>query len=1181
MTQFEFDVFLSHSAADKPRVRALAERLVQAGMRIWLDDWNLRPGEDIYLGIERGMRTSRLLVLCMSPAAFGSEWVSLERSTAAFRDPTNRLRRFVPILLADCDIPETIRRYKYVDYRQNDEAQFGDVLAAVLDNEVKRKPSEEANEPRSAALVPYLTWLEARIERELGRLLPRTIRDRGLDHLTNLHRRIRLFRRDSGPGYDGRRDELIRLREGLGRQQGAASTSLGWRERFPDETRLMLDWAESDDLESQADIPFVVWDGMNDRETFPQTFRHLVLLGDPGAGKSWCCRFLALWHLRRARTALSEGRFQEHRTIPLLVRLPDLCSRLTRLDDDAMERALVDSAAGGAPVDSMPTLLETLRSGRVVLILDGWDEIANESSSMTPGTRNFLAVGLRNYIDRYLKDSQVLLASRVVGYSDGPGFSMAKEAFLLPFQAEDIEAFATAWFGAERSGAFLAQIRTRPQLLELARVPVLLTLMCRTAGDDGRGLPSRRSALYRKCLVDLLRDVAPPRSSFEHGPFDVDFVLRLLRRAAAYTVLITTSEGPWSFTEEAFREALRPLLGTRGRDDEFLFREKVNDLLSRLKLAGILASEGPEENARYLFLHRSFHEYLVAEELSARWREAGWQGVQGLLTRKTWDPEWDEIVVLLAGLVDKEVKPLLELIDSRLSLTNLPAALGLMCIAEAEEFDPAVATGFVERWIAAALRVSTIIRATWSPLIQGFLLRFATGEAVDSSLRRLATAALSDQALADPQVAEKLLKNQQDFVFLRPAAGLHASFAERLLGLLKRKDVLSKREVGLALRSAASSFDFVRRDLLHAVADSSLDVATQEAAVLALRKATGQFSELPPVLLAIADDRTVHPSVRRAAIEALHEVTGTSLPIAQALLATLIRDVLGYNQTVSSLAFVLGQPAAHFESVATDLLGLLGTVGIDHYSRSGVVFSLRRAAVAWPSISRAFLDQASDKTHDMKFRCELVAALGQASSRPEVERFLLQLVGSSESDLGEAAIGALRDGTGNLRDDGEVARALTDLLQGANSRRLEWAAVGTLVKRAAPGSGLWSALASWLRLKGQHHIERMDFGWVLSRAAAFHPEVRDALLAQLSDRTSTKGSRYDDDGYGETWRDDQVANALGRAALGDIGVARALWRSGFRRNLTRMEFGARWRLLPDGPEMISQLAQLTAQDMSL
>lgn len=36
--RFTYDVFLSHNSKDKPRVRALAEGLRAAGLRVWFDE---------------------------------------------------------------------------------------------------------------------------------------------------------------------------------------------------------------------------------------------------------------------------------------------------------------------------------------------------------------------------------------------------------------------------------------------------------------------------------------------------------------------------------------------------------------------------------------------------------------------------------------------------------------------------------------------------------------------------------------------------------------------------------------------------------------------------------------------------------------------------------------------------------------------------------------------------------------------------------------------------------------------------------------------------------------------------------------------------------------------------------------------------------------------------------------
>jgi len=40
-----YHTFLSHHTDDKPVVEELAQKLRQAGLRPWLDKWNLIPGD--------------------------------------------------------------------------------------------------------------------------------------------------------------------------------------------------------------------------------------------------------------------------------------------------------------------------------------------------------------------------------------------------------------------------------------------------------------------------------------------------------------------------------------------------------------------------------------------------------------------------------------------------------------------------------------------------------------------------------------------------------------------------------------------------------------------------------------------------------------------------------------------------------------------------------------------------------------------------------------------------------------------------------------------------------------------------------------------------------------------------------------------------------------------------------
>ena len=111
---FQYDVFLSHSAKDKAVVRPLAERLRQDGLKVRFDEWVLKPGDSIPAkiappslrsdgGAGEGRQHSNFGLRIsdfgfaqpgMSAQAFASDWAQLEADTCErrnlrFRDPLN------------------------------------------------------------------------------------------------------------------------------------------------------------------------------------------------------------------------------------------------------------------------------------------------------------------------------------------------------------------------------------------------------------------------------------------------------------------------------------------------------------------------------------------------------------------------------------------------------------------------------------------------------------------------------------------------------------------------------------------------------------------------------------------------------------------------------------------------------------------------------------------------------------------------------------------------------------------------------------------------------------------------------------------------------------------------------------------------------------------------------------
>jgi uncharacterized protein YjbI with pentapeptide repeats len=80
---FEFySCFISYSHADQSFARRLHDQLQGRGIRCWLDEHQLLPGDDIYEQIDRGIRFWDKVLLCCSQSSLKSWWVDNEIDTA-------------------------------------------------------------------------------------------------------------------------------------------------------------------------------------------------------------------------------------------------------------------------------------------------------------------------------------------------------------------------------------------------------------------------------------------------------------------------------------------------------------------------------------------------------------------------------------------------------------------------------------------------------------------------------------------------------------------------------------------------------------------------------------------------------------------------------------------------------------------------------------------------------------------------------------------------------------------------------------------------------------------------------------------------------------------------------------------------------------------------------------------
>lgn len=351
--------------------------------------------------------------------------------------------------------------------------------------------------------------------------------------------------------------------------------------------------------------------------------QRLVLLGDPGAGKSTLARYLAL----TLADASAEG--------PLSVLagwLPLLVELRTYADARWRDRTFLDlidylhaTEGLGLPKPVVESFLR--ENGKVVVIFDGLDELFD------PSLREMVAHQIAGFAARYPR-ARLVVTSRVIGYRravlDAAGFSHHMLQDLDPGQ---ITAFVTRWYriacpynptvATHLRRRLLAAVEDSAAVRELAGNPMLLTIL--SIIGRRRELPRDRRAVYQHAVSVLVEHWDPSRhlrdTRVDQGmPYlDYEDKLELLRLVARRMqdgpagLAGNHIPGPELLAEfDAYlrqRYALPPdraKPAAKAMLDQF--RER-NFILSRF---------GAEV---YGFVHRAFLEYLAAADIAQRFAE--------------------------------------------------------------------------------------------------------------------------------------------------------------------------------------------------------------------------------------------------------------------------------------------------------------------------------------------------------------------------------------------------------------------------------------------------------------------------------------------------------------------------------------------------------------------------------
>jgi len=86
-------------------------------------------GDSITGRISEGIGQNDYLIIVLSKASVGSEWVQRELNAALMKELQKRSVVVLPLLLEDCQIPPLIADKKYADFRRDHSVGLAELLA--------------------------------------------------------------------------------------------------------------------------------------------------------------------------------------------------------------------------------------------------------------------------------------------------------------------------------------------------------------------------------------------------------------------------------------------------------------------------------------------------------------------------------------------------------------------------------------------------------------------------------------------------------------------------------------------------------------------------------------------------------------------------------------------------------------------------------------------------------------------------------------------------------------------------------------------------------------------------------------------------------------------------------------------------------------------------------------------
>jgi len=657
-----YDIFLSYAKADIRWCQKLAKRLQQANVKVWFDEWAVQAGDDHETKIEEGLKCARRIAAIWTPHYFHTDnFDNYSIVDETLNQPPTVLaqdRPLIPLLLHTFDIPDKFKKLKPIDFRNNDdfELRVRQLLEALdlprqefiakAEDRFREYPMESRDKPNTkpfveaaAALYRLLGYsvktpknapFDLQIEQKRGGVPSQAVVFCVETYCTIQH---------SAPIV-----QYFNKSKKLGTYQWVVLAAQGFSEESYDQLNTHLNCATYAELLSELVPlePYVQrlianyekqiaehWNGKDwfirpdVREDITEKLQPaldyianwfgksgqnlLTILGDLGCGKTTLAEFLAY---NLARAFLDDPL---RHPAPVLIPLKEVRKAET------LESIIISHfSRSGLPAIQFPNFEHLLRLGKVVLLFDAFDEMADRVRWETT-IHNFRelkrAAEFQSKIiltcrTHYFKDRNE--QAKVIGqgptlseietelYKEQRQYTNTQVVYLQEFDDDKICAYLRQ-FRPDTVNDDWAKIESIYNLKDLAHRPLLLDMIVKS-------LPrlEQQHSINAANLYSVYTNIWIQRQEQRERFLDEDSKLKLILELA------------WQMWDQAKNtihyQELQPfieqLVAEKGMDFN---DEECKDIAAEIQTASFLKRD--DDQGYFSFMHRSFMEYFLASKL--------------------------------------------------------------------------------------------------------------------------------------------------------------------------------------------------------------------------------------------------------------------------------------------------------------------------------------------------------------------------------------------------------------------------------------------------------------------------------------------------------------------------------------------------------------------------------------